>query len=72
MKAWVLIAALGLMVVPAGTAAHQKSVSYSKWTLLDDGAVAQVKVSWFDLTSLPVVQNAVDAPIEPTTVIPYL
>jgi len=71
-KAWVLIAALGLMTVPAETAAHQKSVSYSKWTLLDDGAVAQVKVSWFDLTSLPVVQNAVDAPIEPATVIPYL
>ena len=72
MKAWALIAVLGLIGVPAGVAAHQKSVSYSKWTLLDGGAVAQVKVSWFDLTSLPLVQGAVDTPVEPATVIPYL
>ena len=42
MRAWVLVAALGLWAAPASVSAHQKSVSYSKWTLLDDGAVAQV------------------------------
>lgn len=72
MKIWALIVALGLMIVPAESAAHQKSVSYSKWTLLDDAAVVQLKVSWFDLTSLPIVQNASDTPIEPATVLPYL
>ena len=39
----VVFAVLALMV-PASAAAHQKSVSYSKWTLLDDGAVAQARV----------------------------
>ena len=72
MKAWALIAALGSISIPAEAAAHQKSVSYSKWTLLDGGAVAQVKVSWFDLTSLPVVQDGVDTPVDPGAVIPYL
>lgn len=72
MKAWALIAVLGLIGVPAGASAHQKSVSYSKWTLLDGGAVAQVKVSWFDLTSLPLVQDEVGTPVDPATVIPYL
>ena len=72
MRAWALVAALGLWAAPASVSAHQKSVSYSKWTLLDGGAVAQVKVSWFDLTSLPVVQDAVDTPFEPATVLPYL
>lgn len=72
MKTWVLVVALELIIVPSQAAAHQKSVSYSKWTLLDDGALVQAKVSWFDLTSLPVVQDARDTPIEPATVIPYL
>lgn len=72
MKAWVPIAVLGLMSVPSETAAHQKSVSYSKWTLLDAGAVAQVKVSWLDLTSLPLAQDADDTAVEPATVFHYL
>jgi len=71
-KAWVLIAALGLAAVPSGAAAHQKSVSYSKWTLLDGGALAQVKVSWLDLTSLRRLQDAAEPPVEPTTVFRYL
>jgi hypothetical protein len=29
--------------LPASTHAHQKSVSYSKWTLLDEGAIAQAR-----------------------------
>ena len=72
MKAWVPIAVLGLMSLPSETAAHQKSVSYSKWTLLDAGAVAQVKVSWLDLTSLPLAQDADDTAVEPATVFHYL
>ena len=39
--------------LPASTHAHQKSVSYSKWTLLDGGAIAQARVRWLELTSLP-------------------
>lgn len=72
MKAWVPIALLGLMSLPSETAAHQKSVSYSKWTLLDAGAVAQVKISWLDLTSLPLVRDADDTPVQPATVFHYL
>ncbi|MDH3625428.1 MAG: HupE/UreJ family protein [Myxococcales bacterium] len=72
MKGWLLIAALGLAAAPSGAAAHQKSVSYSKWTILDAGALAQVKVSWLDLTSLPLAQDAAEAPLEPTTVFGYL
>ena len=37
--------------------AHQKSVSYSRWTLVDDGAHAQARVRWLDLTSLPSAQG---------------
>ncbi len=75
MKRWVLVAALGLMSVPSQTAAHQKSVSYSKWTLLDGGALVQVKVSWLDLTSLPLGRDAADAgevPVGPAAVSRYL
>ena len=38
-----LLPVLALAVLlPVNVNAHQKSVSYSKWTLLDDGAVAEV------------------------------
>ena len=46
--ALVLLAAL-----PTPASAHQKSVSYSKWTLVADGAVGEVRVRWLELTSLP-------------------
>jgi len=71
-KTWALIAVLAVVSVPSGAAAHQKSVSYSKWTLFDGGAAAQMKVSWLDLTSLPIVRDAVDAPFEPAMVLRYL
>jgi hypothetical protein len=51
--------------------AHQKSVSYSKWTLLDGGAIAEVKVRWLELTSLPAA-NDTDAPVDRTSAVPYL
>jgi hypothetical protein len=50
--------------------AHQKSVSYSKWTLLDDGAIAEVKVRWLELTSLPVA--SADATVDRSSALPYL
>jgi len=62
---------LGLLI-PASTLAHQKSVSYSKWTLVDDGAIAEVKVRWLELTSLPVVRDATPGSYERSGVLPYL
>ena len=60
---------LGLLVsTPAR--AHQKSVSYSKWTLLDDGAIAEVKVRWLELTSLPAAST--DADVDRSSALPYL
>lgn len=60
---------LGLLVsTPAR--AHQKSVSYSKWTLLDDGAIAEVKVRWLELTSLP--SASTDAAVDRGSALPYL
>ena len=68
-------ASLALLVaalVPASAAAHQKSVSYSKWTLVDGGAIADVRVRWLELTSLPEVSEATDAPFEIEHALPYL
>lgn len=63
------ILVLGLLVsTPAR--AHQKSVSYSKWTLLDDGAIAEVKVRWLELTSLPAAST--DAAVDRSSALPYL
>ena len=62
---------LGLLI-PASALAHQKSVSYSKWTLVDDGAIAEVKVRWLELTSLPVVRDATPGAYERSGVLPYL
>lgn len=49
---------LGIAFIPGLALAHQKSVSYSKWMLDDDGGTVQAKVSWFDLTSLPQAKDA--------------
>jgi hypothetical protein len=51
------------LLVPASVLAHQKSVSYSKWTLIEDGAIAEVRVGWRELTSLP---------FDRSSVLPYL
>lgn len=52
--------------------AHQKSVSYSKWTLLEQGAIAEVRVRWLELTSLPSFQETGDTAFEASSVLPYL
>jgi len=60
------------LLISTSASAHQKSVSYSKWTLLDDGAIAEVRVRWLELTSLPIESDAADAPIDGTMALPYL
>jgi hypothetical protein len=62
---------LGLLI-PAFALAHQKSVSYSKWTLLEDGAIAEVKARWLELTSLPIVGEAAPGAYERSSVLRYL
>ncbi len=70
---WRLVLVLAFAsAVPATSRAHQKSVSYSKWTLVDGGAVAEVRVRWFELTSLPDLGGDADAPFEPGRVLSYL
>ena len=71
MRAFALVVVTALLV-PAAAGAHQKSVSYSKWTLVDGGAVAQVRVRWLELTSLAEVATPRDAPFEASSVLPYL
>ncbi|MGB5524643.1 MAG: HupE/UreJ family protein [Polyangiales bacterium] len=62
---------LGLLF-PASALAHQKSVSYSKWTLVDGGAIAEVRVRWLELTSLPIASDQSDAPFDRSAVGSYL
>jgi hypothetical protein len=63
---------LGLLI-PASALAHQKSVSYSKWTLVDGGAIAEVRVRWLELTSLPLPRDATpDARERSGALLPYL
>ncbi|MGB8221667.1 MAG: HupE/UreJ family protein [Polyangiales bacterium] len=72
MKRLVVPALLLALLVPASALAHQKSVSYSKWTLLDDGAIAEVRVAWLDLTSIPLGPDSGEAPADRSSVLPYL
>ena len=62
---------LGLLI-PASALAHQKSVSYSKWTLVDGGAIAEVRVRWLELTSLPLARDATPDAHERSGALPYL
>jgi hypothetical protein len=62
---------LGLLM-PTSAAAHQKSVSYSKWTLVDGGAIAEVRVRWFELTALPSFAEAGGRAFDLEQVLPYL
>jgi hypothetical protein len=66
----VLVLAFGLLG-SGHASAHQKSVSYSKWTLLEGGGVAEVKVRWLELTSLPST-GVEDAPFDRAQVLAYL
>jgi hypothetical protein len=60
------------LLIPTFALAHQKSVSYSKWTLLEDGAIAEVRVRWLELTSLPIIRDSADALSDRSSVLPYL
>ncbi|MGB8332407.1 MAG: HupE/UreJ family protein [Polyangiales bacterium] len=60
------------LLFPSYAFAHQKSVSYSKWTLVEDGAVAELRVGWLELTSLPAVRDTTDGPFDRSSVLPYL
>ncbi|MEM7435950.1 MAG: HupE/UreJ family protein [Myxococcota bacterium] len=68
-RIFVALLCLGLA---APAAAHQKSVSYSKWTPFAEGALVQAKVSWFDLTSLPEAQGVREEDFDSSTFISYL
>jgi len=71
-KRLVVPALLLALLVPTSALAHQKSVSYSKWTLVQGGAIAEVRVAWLDLTSLPVAGDAADRPFDRSSLLPYL
>ncbi|MEM7137040.1 MAG: HupE/UreJ family protein [Myxococcota bacterium] len=66
------LVALLCLVFAAPAAAHQKSVSYSKWTPFAEGALVQAKVSWFDLTSLPEARGVRAGGFDSLTFIAYL
>ena len=59
------------LLLPASAQAHQKSVSYSKWTLLQDGAIAELRVRMLELTSIPTAADA-DASFDRSSVLSYL
>ena len=59
------------LLLPASAQAHQKSVSYSKWTLVQDGAIAELRVGMLELTSIPTRADA-DAPFDRSSVLSYL
>ena len=59
-------------LLPATSRAHQKSVSYSKWTLIDGGAVAQLRVRWFELTSLPDAADPANGGLRRASVLSYV
>lgn len=64
-----VLACLGLS---APVSAHQKSVSYSRWLMLgEDEALAQIKVRWLELTSLPALQEG-DSAAAKDAVLAYL
>lgn len=69
MKSLAVVALVFVLLAPADADAHQKSVSYSKWTLVDDGAVAEVRVAWLDLTSLQGLRQTEDEPFDRASVL---
>ncbi len=60
------------LLVPTSAPAHQKSVSYSKWTILDDGAIGEAKVRWLELTSVPSGDDDPDTAVDHSNAIRYL
>ncbi|HSN73162.1 MAG TPA: HupE/UreJ family protein, partial [Steroidobacteraceae bacterium] len=70
-RLWLLVALLGLCL-PASSHAHQRSVSYSKWTLVEGGAIAEARVRWLELTSLPFFGDDGGTPFDRSDVLSYL
>lgn len=60
------------LLLPSSAHAHQKSMSYSKWTLTEHGAIAEVRVRWLELTSLPLFDEQGSTPFDREKVISYL
>jgi len=71
MRLLVPVLLLGLSL-PAPAQAHQKSVSYSKWTLLEGGALAEIRVRWLELTSLPIAVDQSVETFDRSAVVSYL
>lgn len=69
---WLLVFVTAGLLMPTSSRAHQKSVSYSKWTLVEDGAVAEVKVRWLELTSLRDAREGAELPFDRSRVLSYL
>lgn len=69
---WLALASICALLFSSSAQAHQKSISYSKWTLVDGGAVAEVRVGLLELTSLPTAKGAPGAAFELARVVPYL
>ncbi|KPK16043.1 MAG: hypothetical protein AMJ62_07085 [Myxococcales bacterium SG8_38] len=67
-----LLAVLLGLCFPASSRAHQKSVSYSKWTLVEGGAIAEARVRWLELTSLPLFGDEAGTPFDRSDVLSYL
>ena len=63
---------VAVLFIPIAASAHQKSVSYSTWTLGNAGATVQIKVSWFDLTSLPALTENAKGAFDADAVVSYL
>jgi hypothetical protein len=66
------VAAVCVLGISASAAAHQKSISYSKWTLVEEGAVAQVRVRWLELTSVPEAIGTEAGMLDRARVLAYL
>ena len=66
------IVATLLLCLPGAASAHQKSISYSKWTLVEGGAVAQVRVRWLEVTSVPDALGSQAAELDRARLLDYL
>lgn len=71
MRALFVFSVALVLALPRPASAHQKSVSYSKWTLVDHGAVAEVRVRWLEVTSIEGT-IATDEKLRRSVVLSYL
>lgn len=66
------LAVVVALFIPSSAGAHQKSTSYSKWTLVEGGAIAEARVRWLELSSLPQTLGDRDTPFDRRQVLAYL